>query len=179
MITEMFLEEDTKELTFDDDKLKEWKEKIEELGLEGQKKLLSKNTDSRPIPFRYMNTSIRRIFKVLCPVEADIKEYSKTPIPLDVLGVIYLAEKDEYFDKIIIRYNDSAPDPIVIGIKGHDEYLIARWGEEKMDIDKMRSAAIKKYTEEKRAILQAKLNNVEQNATEWIDGGYGGGIEYV
>lgn len=185
MITEIFIEEETKELTFEEDKLEEWKGKIDELGLEGQKKLLD-GENERPVPFKYMNEKLIRIFKILCPSTVELENYCKTPIPLEVLGIIYLCKKDKYFDSIKVWYDDVNPDPIVIGERGDERYMIARWGDEKLNIDKLFEKAKTRMMNDKKVEIQSKIsklngmyNEIEYLVCKWLNGDYANGIEYI
>ena len=110
-----FVQEETAELIYDNDKLSEWKEKVTDLNLKGQKKLTK---SASPIPFLYMKKSIENIFDTLCPEKRNIDEYDKTPIPLEVLKLIQMSKNEGYFNRIQIWYDDKSPDPICVGSVG-------------------------------------------------------------
>jgi len=136
-IIETFVEQDTEQLIYDVEKLDEWKEIIEELNLDGQKSLLGSD-DKSPIPFMYLKTQSKIILEILCPMRIEVEKYSKSPIPIEILGLIKLSEREGYFMKIEIWYDDVNPDPVCIGIsekeKGENRYyLLGRWGAEKLD----------------------------------------------
>lgn len=113
-VVETFIIEETEELIYDGEKLEQWKELTESLGLEGQK-VLAKPKKS-PIPFLHMKLNLENIFRCLCPQSDDIQAYNKTPIPLEILSLVALSKKEEYFDKIQIWYDDKSPDPACVGI---------------------------------------------------------------
>lgn len=115
-VVETYIIEETQELIYDNEKLDQWNKHVAELGLTGQTKIQKK--DKSPIPFLHMKVSHIAVFGQLCPVRVDIKEYDKTPIPVEILDLAALSVKEQYFNKIEIWYDDQAPDPVCIGIMG-------------------------------------------------------------
>jgi len=179
-MVQTFIVEESKELIFENDKLQEWKEKCEALGLEKQIALTTK--EASPIPFEFMNTVIKRVYETLCPMKVQYKQYGKTPIPLEVLGLIQLSENEGYFEGIEIWYDDKSPDPLAVGIKkGAQEwdknfYLIARWGDVLRPFEEWKKMAIKVYTATNKLSLQkkiqeakTKLENIELNTQLYFD----------
>lgn len=168
-----FIVEETRELIYETEKLDEWKEKCQELGLENQ--LALAETNKSPVPFEFMNEVSKRVYETLCPTSVKYREYKKTPIPLEVLGLIKLSEDEKYFDEIQIWYDDKSPDPLVVGLIktsewGHDRYLIAKWADVMRSFEELRQMAIARYKASsaltlKRKISEAqnKLDNVEVN----------------
>lgn len=131
-MVQSFIVEESKELIYDSDKIQEWKEKCEELGLSEQLKLAA--PEKSPIPFECLNTVSLRVYETLCPMKENYKKYHKTTIPLEVLSLIALSEKENYFESIEIWYDDKTPDPIAVGYVKDGEwsrkqYSIARWGD--------------------------------------------------
>lgn len=114
-MVETYFNTELEDITFEVEKLDEWKELTKELGLENQLNL-TKSSNS-PIPFPYMNLVMNRVYETLCPRKVDYKEYKITPIPLEVLKMIKLAVNDNHFTIIEIWYDDKTPDPVVIGKK--------------------------------------------------------------
>jgi hypothetical protein len=45
----------------------------------------------------------------------DFKEYSKTPMPLEVMRELAFCKSENYFNSIKIWYDDKTPDPIAVG----------------------------------------------------------------
>jgi hypothetical protein len=110
---EKFLMAENVELIHDENKLDEWNKLVEELGLEKQ----PRNGDKSPIPFLPMSKVHKAVFETLCPSKSDINLYTKT-IPLEVLKLISLSQKEGYFNKIEIWHNEEVPDPVCVGIVG-------------------------------------------------------------
>lgn len=120
-IVETFLVEETVELIYDNEKLEEWNKAINDLGLKGQGQIVKK--DKSPIPFLFMKQNLINVFETLCPVKSPIENYSTTAIPVEILKLVLLSKKEEYFKNIEIWYDDVKPDPICVGMTGHwEEY---------------------------------------------------------
>lgn len=115
-VVETFIIEETQELIYDNEKLDQWNKHVAELGLTGQTKIQKK--DKSPIPFLHMKESLVNVFAELCPRRVDIKDYDKTPIPVEILDLAALSVKEQYFNKIEIWYDDKTPDPACIGSIG-------------------------------------------------------------
>lgn len=155
-----FLVEEATELIYDSDKIEEWKTKCEELGLVQQIALA--NGDKSPIPFECMNTVSERVYETLCPTKVNYKTYHKTAIPLEVLSLIALAEKEKYFEKIEIWHDDKTPDPLAVGyVKegaySYKKYAIARWGDVLRPFEELKSTAIRVYQNSKIIELRKKI----------------------
>lgn len=115
-VVETYIIEETQELIYDNEKLDQWNKHVAELGLVGQTKIQAK--DKSPIPFLHMKSTLVSTFAQLCPRRVDIKEYDKTPIPVEILNLAALSVKEKYFNKIEIWYDDKTPDPACIGSLG-------------------------------------------------------------
>ncbi len=113
-IVETYIIEEVEKLIYDNDELDKWNEHVKELGLEGQSQLSAPNKS--PIPFMHMKESLRGVFKTLCPRHSDVKLFDKTPIPVEILDLVSLSFKEEYFSKIEIWYDDKDPDPVCVGL---------------------------------------------------------------
>jgi hypothetical protein len=180
-MVQTFVVEESKELIYDNDKLQEWKEKCELLGLDKQIALTTKQAS--PIPFEVMNTVSRRVYETICPTKVRYAEYGKTAIPLEVLSLIHLSENESYFKEIQIWYDDKSPDPLAVGIKqkskyewDNELYLIARWGDALRPFDELKKMAVKIYTATTKLTLkkkisdaQHKLENLELNTQLYFD----------
>ena len=112
-----YLIEETKELIYDNEKLEEWENLVKKLGLEGQTNI-QKPTKS-PIPFLCMNDIQINIISTLCPRHVEIDEYNLTPIPVELLEMVALSMREEYFQRIEIWYDEKEKCPAVVGITGH------------------------------------------------------------
>jgi hypothetical protein len=91
----------------------EWKELAAQMGLNKQLEFVQQAKS--PLPYPYMNQSMQNIFGTLCPTKIEFKEYSKTPIPLEVIRELAFCVTENYFTTIQIWYDDKAPDPIAVG----------------------------------------------------------------
>jgi hypothetical protein len=114
MHIETYIIEETQNLIYEDNDLQEWNKLAEEIGLTKQAQLAQKGKS--PIPFLPMNTRITNILTELCPTSVDIKNYTLTPIPLEVLKLISLSIRERYFGDIKIMYDETSKDPACIGI---------------------------------------------------------------
>lgn len=114
-VVETFIIEETAELIYDNEQLDKWNEHVEKLGLEGQKRIVKK--DKSPIPFMHMKISLENIFTCLCPRKVSVDGYDKTPIPVEILDLVALSKKEEYFSEIQIWFDDKDPDPVCVGIR--------------------------------------------------------------
>jgi len=92
----------------------EWKELAAQMGLNKQLEFVQQAKS--PLPYPYMNQSMQNIFGTLCPTKIEFKEYSKTPIPLEVIKELAFCVGENYFTTIRIWYDDKTPDPIAVGI---------------------------------------------------------------
>ena len=182
-VVETFYVSETINLIHDNEALTKWNEKVEELKLTGQKEVVKE--DKSPIPFLWMNSAIVSTFETLCPTKIDIKKYDKTPIPVELLEVVSLCVKEDYFDCIKVWYNEKQKDPVIVGYvakKGEkkedwqfeyygQKYLIGRWADVKASLDQLIERAKKVFIQSetfdlKREIKdrQRKLEDLEQLA---------------
>ena len=118
-IVETFIVNETKELIYDNEKLDQWNGLVERLGLKGQTNICAK--DKSPIPFLPMNRSLENVFRQLLPTKVLVSEFSQSPIPLEILDLVALSMKEEYFQGVEIWYDEKFKDPACIGYTGHWE----------------------------------------------------------
>lgn len=170
MAVEIYLEPELSEMVGSEEVTAEWKQLAEELGMEGQLKLItpksSEESDKNPSPYIHMNKKAENVFAILCPEVVDYKKYDKSTIPREVLKEIALAEKEQFFDKICIWYDDASPDPLVVGyIKvGSYEYvkhMIARFGDEVLPFEVLEQKAINRLKKRITDKLNATLASVD------------------
>jgi hypothetical protein len=178
-MVQSFLVEEATELIYDSEKIDEWKAKCEELGLKEQLDLAQPSKS--PIPFEFMNTVTLRVYETLCPTKQDYKKYNKTSIPLEVLSLLALSEKENYFDELQIWYDDKTPDPIAVGLVKEGAYswkyyTIARWGDVLKPFEELKEKATKVFINTSRINLKRKisecthlLENVELNGQAYFD----------
>lgn len=91
----------------------EWKQLAAQMGLDKQMEFVQQAKS--PLPYPYMNQSMQNIFNTLCGTKVDYKEYSKTPMPLEVMRELAFCNTEKYFTQIHIWYDDKTPDPIAVG----------------------------------------------------------------
>jgi hypothetical protein len=117
---------------------------MESLGLDGQKELLRKdeNNVTRRLPYREMTADEQFVYRLLCPVAAELKEYRSSPIPLRVLQVAAHAQQTGQFRNLVVwdRGSAAVKDPVLVGMKpsatspnyswNDTPFILARWGEE-------------------------------------------------
>lgn len=125
MAVQIFQNEELNDISFEVEALAEWKELASELGM--QKQLDFVKSSESPIPYPFVNRSMEVIFSTLCPKKEDYKEYSKTPIPLEVMKQIAMSVRDKHFDRIEIWYDDKTPDPFAIGITETFTAVDGKW----------------------------------------------------
>ena len=180
METEVFTLKETENLLLGDVALEEWKQKVKELGLDGQQSLVDPSKeDNSPVPFLWMNEQMKAVFEILCPTKVKVQEYDKLPIPLEILGAVYLCQQNNYFPEMYVWYDDEKPDPIVTGTRDKKTYLIGRWGAERMNFDRLREEAKKRFItrgteslKNKIMRLQTNLTNIASLAEQKLRGGY-------
>jgi len=113
-VVETFLTEETVELIYDNEQLDAWNKHVQELGLVGQTQIVKDNKS--PIPFMHLKTSHRNICEEICPVKVQIEKYNITPIPVEILELVALSKRENYFEEIEVWYDDKSPDPFVVGV---------------------------------------------------------------
>lgn len=112
-MVETFKNQELENVIFDINSQDEWKDIVAELGLGNQMSFMEKAKS--PMPYPFINSSMKNIFTTLCPANAELSKYTKTPIPLEVLKEIKFCVHENYFDSITIYYDDKSPDPIAVG----------------------------------------------------------------
>ena len=116
---------------------------MEELGLDGQKELVTpKPVDgfAKRVPYREITDAEAFVYRVLCPNVTPLKKYNRSPIPLRVLQVAAHAESLGMFKELRVwdKASPSVKDPVLVGVMKHKQYdwmdgqtfILARWGEE-------------------------------------------------
>lgn len=169
-VVETFLTEETVQLIYDGEELEKWNRIVEELGLKGQTHIVKK--DKSPIPFMHLKTSMCSVFETLCPRKVDVKDYNISPIPVEILDLIALSVKEEYFYKIQIWYDEKSPDPVCVGFKYDTEehakagyewyaekYLLGKWGDVKHSFSTLIEMAKKRFLVEQTASYKQQLKH--------------------
>jgi hypothetical protein len=178
MAVEIYLEPELEEMVGSVEVTEEWKQLAEELGMEGQLKLITpksgEESDKNPSPYIHMNAKAERVFAILCPEVVDYKKYDKSTIPRDVLREIAMAERLKFFDKICIWYDDASPDPLVVGyIKvGTYEYvkhMIARFGDELLPFEELERKSINRLKKRMTDKLKSALSSIDSTVDEFFN----------
>jgi len=118
IVQKYYLEENTN-LTHDEKDIEKWGQLTEKLGLKGQLGQKVNMPGKAPIPFQLANTKMKNIINQLCEREVNIKDYNAGTIPLEVLEMIEMCEREKYFQNLIIQYDEESPDPFLLGLVGH------------------------------------------------------------
>lgn len=169
-----FLEPELEELILTENK-EEWVSLAEEIGAEGQVKLVKKENgeNSSPIPYMSINRKWQKIFKTICPVSVEYKKYDVSTIPLDGLRDIKNCVNANYFDSIEIWHSDVAPDPFIVGAVGKSwdkkYFLIGQFGDELLPLEMLEAKAIKKLAEGLKNQLKTMLNNVDNVIYDYLE----------
>lgn len=126
------------ESTFDDvENRSECLSIIEGSGLEGQKSLLSGDTE-QVCPYRKMTKEELFVYETILSEKTDIKKFAEGPIPLRVLQVYSHAGSLQFFTSFSVWHcpNADIKDPILVGERqigeyswNKERYILARWGE--------------------------------------------------
>jgi hypothetical protein len=178
MAVEIYLEPELEEMVGSEEVTAEWRQLAEELGMEGQLKLITpksgEESDKNPSPYIHMNAKAERVFAILCPEVVDYKKYDKSTIPRDVLREIAMAERLKFFDKICIWYDDASPDPLVVGyIKmGNYEYvkhMIARFGDELLPFEELERKSINRLKKRMTDKLKSSLSAIDSTVDEFFN----------
>lgn len=181
MAVEVFLIEDSEKMIADPEHLEEWQSLVSDLNLEGQKTLQNKENVS-PIPFPMLKKGEERVYEILCPNKTVAQKYGNNTIPLRVLSLLALAEKEKYFNFIEIWDDCEKPDPIAIGVVGANswqgkKYIIARWGDELRPYAELKALAIKRLIENKTIewkkeikVLESKLEQIDIEVADYLNG---------
>jgi len=178
MAVEIYLEPELEEMVGSVEVTEEWRQLAEELGMEGQLKLIAPKSEGEenknPSPYIHMNAKAERVFAILCPEVVDYRKYDKSTIPRQVLREIALAEKEQFFDKICIWYDDASPDPLVVGyIKmGNYDYvkhMIARFGDELLPFEELERKSIIRLKKRMTDRLKSALSSIDSTVDEFFN----------
>jgi hypothetical protein len=181
-VVETFIIEETSNLIHDNDALQKWNERVEELGLSGQREVVQ--VDKSPIPFLWMNNALIATFTTLCPTKVDISKYNKTPIPVELLDLVSMSNKEKYFDKIQVWYNEVDKDPVIVGYSIEDgyldkpdyyhdiyskKYLIGRWADVKASLDTLVVRAKQIFIANQTASLKQQIKQYQRQLEDVED----------
>ncbi len=163
-VVETYLIEETVDLIYDNEKLDKWNSIVDELGLAGQTQIVK--PEKSPIPFTHMKQSLKSVFETLCPAKRKVKQYDLTPIPLEILELVALSTRENYFHDIEIWYDDKAPDPVAIGI------IYTNWYVE-LDGKNVKSNLTKEEAEQHAIEVGGKVSKYDWYKKEYLIGRWG------
>jgi hypothetical protein len=178
MAVEIYLEPELEEMVGSAEVTEEWKQLAEELGMEGQLRLITPKSEGEenknPSPYIHMNAKAERVFAILCPEVVDYKKYDKSTIPREVLREIALAEKEQFFDKICIWYDDASPDPLVVGYISTGKYdyvkhMIARFGDEILPFEELENKSINRLKKRMTDKLKSAIAGIDSKVDEFFN----------
>lgn len=170
MATEIFIEPELAELE-QPEMAQQWFEIASELGLINQLSHADRSEEKKAPPYMHVDAKTGRIIMTLCPIQVSYQLYKASTIPLDVLKEIAKCEKNGWYSKICICYDDKSPDPFVLGFTHNeskwqrDIHLIARWGAELMPFEMLEQKA----TERLRSTALRALKELEFKAKSAIE----------
>ena len=173
MATEIFIEPELAELE-QPEIAQQWFEIASELGLTNQLIHADRSEEKKAPPYMHVDAKTGRIIMTLCPVQVEYANYKASTIPLDVLKEIAKCEKNGWYSKICICYDDKSPDPFVLGFTHNeskwqrDSHLIARWGAELMPFEMLEQKAIERLRSTALRALK-ELEFKAKNAIEDVD----------
>lgn len=154
---------------------------INQLGLEGQKKLINKDeeTDEENVcPYRLMTDREQSIYEKLFSRKIKLEEYSAGPIPLRVLQVAAHAKTlPDVIIGVSVWYEPTTADkdPLLVGntAKWNEFFLLARWGDALRPFEELAKEAgrrIKQETinklEEIKTQVVARLNTIKEESSD-------------
>ena len=141
----------------------EWTEIAGRIGLTEQLKKLQ-TTQAFPV----LSAKELAVYRAICPSQTKIEEFKTEIIPLQVLKVVELAKT--MFTKIYVWHPEEADhDPFVVGRNDDSHwrqdgwYLIARWGEELLDLPSLQKRARTKLLMTQKAKLEERYHDAKKN----------------
>jgi len=177
MEIKIYREPENESLILNEYELKEYNALALEFGLNTKDNVDKENC---PIVYPILNDAMQRQLRALCPSGVELKKYTRSTIPLEILKVFKFIEENEMFDEVKVWFDEKELDPLVIGYKWQDEeakekgytwrrnkYLIARWGDCAKEIPELLKDGfnrIKQELEEKAIVAQEKCNSVLKNS---------------
>ena len=160
---------ETFEATEGTENIDDIQELVDELGLEGQKKLVHPSGERNP--FRHMTLEEELVYSTILPKVIPLKQYDRGPIPKRVLEIAREARrhfqphnKEDTTTGLFVWCPNSAADrdPLLVGVLrdkevtySKDKFILARWGEVLEAFPVLRERAAKQKLVRYKATLQA------------------------
>jgi hypothetical protein len=108
---------------------------------------------------------------VLFRTTQAIAKYQGSVIPLAILSVVALSEKEQYFKRIEIWHDEEVPDPVVIGYREDPTaswrdlaYVLGRFGEELLTFEELKIKAKERW----KAFRSQALNETKHSAEAFL-----------
>jgi hypothetical protein len=176
MEVKIYREKENEILIMDEQELISYNQLAEELGIKPKKQ---DDIQNCPIVYPILNEAMQRQLKALCPSSTDLKEYTRSTIPVEILRVCKFCIDNEMFDDIKVWFDDKQLDPLIIGYKWRSEedkqkgyswnknkYLIARWGDCAKEIPELLSDGferVKQQLLDKAVEVNEKVKSIIAN----------------
>lgn len=96
------------------------------------------------VPYQRIDKEFKRAFSILFDSSQSIEEYTHDQPPMEALGLIMFAKMQDVFSEIYIKFHNTDPDPVAIGKKDNEEFLICAWGPDKVSRETFLERAKKK-----------------------------------
>lgn len=170
MEVQIYREPENENLILDENARKEYNELATELGLAKMNATVGKC----PSVYLPLNSYQSKSLQVLCPQITEVKEYTNSTIPLEVLKVYKFAVEQEMFEGYQIWHNYDSPDPLLIGWNYESDsarentyswqknrFLMARWGAEALPQKELFAHAKKVLSDIISDKAQAVLNTAK------------------
>ena len=178
-VVKIYKEPENEGLILDEEQLAEYHGLTERLGLS-----ISTEPLKCPNVYQAINSSIEKQLRALCPRGCAITEYTRSTIPFEVLKVYEFAKNNEMFHEYEVWWDDKALDPFLIGFNyanNKDQlekrkwsgtyYLIARWGDETLEIKQLLDLSyskIKTAILDKVAEMSLTLEHIKKNPDVYV-----------
>lgn len=156
---------------------------IEQLGLDGQKSLMSPETKEL-IPYRVMTKEEHIVFSALFTQRCKVEDYKAGPIPLRVLQVAAHARSLTFpgFGYLEVWYpKQGLDDPFLVARQSSYQdpvYMLARWGDSLLAFAELQAKAEMLLIDKARSGLLAAKNEIEGllgDVTAYVKGCFANG----
>ena len=130
------------------------------------------NEKSFIIPYQRIDKEFKRSFSILFDSSQTIENYTHDQPPMEALGLIMFAKMQDTFSEIYIKFHNTDPDPVAIGKKDNEEFLICAWGPDKVSRETFLERSRKKLEIElpkKIDEMLRKLNNEKRDINYLIE----------
>lgn len=145
-------------------------ELIEKLGLNGQKGLCDKTTDTR-FPYPQISEREALVYSTIFPQKTKIEEFSSGIVPLRILQVVAHVRQFDFISRIEVWHPTDArqKDPVLVAVQKHPQYtwtdgptyILGRWGDALESLDALATKASKIWAAKIRAELLTIQNRVQ------------------